>query len=353
MAVDDTDNMANHDEQAMESSFDEPGHAAARPHHDEDGLHEEQASGQDAADDADVTAFRADAEEDADAEAAAVEAQDEYQHVVAVDGEEDGVDETGQGEAPAVAASAAEDEPALFGDEPQPVEAAFAEALRISEALLFASAEPLDTAEIAKRLPEGVNAKAVLQQLQAMYQGRGVNLVKIGKKYMFQTAADLGWLMARQATEQKKLSRAALETLAIVAYHQPVTRAEVEQIRGVAVAKGTMDVLLETGWVRLRGRRKAPGRPVTYGTTEGFLVHFGLESISDLPGLDELKGAGLFDGRLPQGFGVPAPRDDSALTEDEDPLEDGDTLGEFAPEPPANEDQGDLLAQGSDDAKSA
>ena len=128
--------------------------------------------------------------------------------------------------------------------------------------------------------------------------------------------------------ETKRLSRAALETLAIVAYHQPVTRAEIEDIRGVAISKGTLDLLLETGWVRLRGRRRAPGRPVTYGTTDAFLIHFGLEAIGDLPGLEELKGAGLFDGRLPQGFGIPQPSDGAELAEDEDPLED-ETPTEF------------------------
>ncbi|NDA47515.1 MAG: SMC-Scp complex subunit ScpB [Alphaproteobacteria bacterium] len=140
----------------------------------------------------------------------------------------------------------------------------------------------------------------------------------------FRTASDLGWLLSREASEQRKLSRAAIETLAIIAYHQPVTRAEIEDIRGVAISKGTLDVLLETSWVRLRGRRKAPGRPVTYGTTDTFLLHFGLEAISDLPGLDELKSAGMFDGRLPPGFGMPTPKDDLALSEDEDPLEDGE-----------------------------
>ena len=122
----------------------------------------------------------------------------------------------------------------------------------------------------------------------------------------------------------RKLSRAAVETLAIVAYHQPVTRAEIEEIRGVTTSKGTLDVLLETGWVRLRGRRKAPGRPVTYGTTEGFLSHFGLDALADLPGLDELKGAGLIEKSLPAGFNVPMPSDDPALREDEEPLEPGD-----------------------------
>ena len=213
------------------------------------------------------------------------------------------------------------------------------EAVRIAEALLFASAEPLEEREIARRLPEGASVKETLAELKAFYAPRGVNLVRVAGKWLFRTASDLAWLMSREAVEPKKLSRAALETLAIVAYHQPVTRAEVEQIRGVAISKGTMDVLLETGWVRMRGRRRAPGRPITYGTTEAFLMHFGLETVGDLPGLDELKGAGLFDGRLPPGFGVPAPSDDLALTEDEEPLEDGDSLGEFAPEAAANEDE--------------
>jgi segregation and condensation protein B len=201
-------------------------------------------------------------------------------------------------------------------------DAAQREAMRICEALIFASVEPLSEDEMAKRLPEGVDLGAALAFLKADYFSRGVNLVRVGKKWTFRTAPDLAWVLQRERVEPKKLSRAALETLSIVAYHQPVTRAEVEDIRGVALSKGTMDVLLETGWVRLRGRRRAPGRPITYGTTEKFLLHFGLEQISDLPGLDELKGAGLFDGRLPKGFGVPQPRDDSALAEDEEPLGD-------------------------------
>jgi segregation and condensation protein B len=158
-------------------------------------------------------------------------------------------------------------------------------------------------------------------RLREDYAQRGINLVRVGRKWLFRTASDLGWILSRERTDEKRLSRAALETLAIVAYHQPVTRHEIEDIRGVAISKGTLDVLLETGWVRLRGRRRAPGRPITYGTTEQFLLHFGLEQIGDLPGLEELKGAGLFDGRLPQGFGVPQPSDALELREDEDPLE--------------------------------
>jgi len=144
--------------------------------------------------------------------------------------------------------------------------------------------------------------------------------VRVAGRWMFRTAPDMAWLLARDDQEKRKLSRAAIETLAIIAYHQPVTRADIEDIRGVAVSKGAIDVLMEAGWVRLRGRRKSPGRPVTYGTTPGFLIHFGLDLITDLPGLDELKGAGLFDGRLPLGFGIPKPDDSDALRPDEEPL---------------------------------
>jgi segregation and condensation protein B len=195
------------------------------------------------------------------------------------------------------------------------------EATRIAEALLFAASEPMDEGEIARRLAEGIDLAAVMARLREDYSHRGINLVRVGRKWLFRTASDLGWILSRERTDEKKLSRAALETLAIIAYHQPVTRHEIEDIRGVAISKGTLDVLLETGWVRLRGRRRAPGRPITYGTTEQFLLHFGLEQIGDLPGLEELKGAGLFDGRLPQGFGVPQPSDALELREDEDPLE--------------------------------
>jgi len=198
------------------------------------------------------------------------------------------------------------------------------EHLRLLEAMLFASAEPLDTATLAERLPEDMDVEAALTALQQEYATRGVNLVRIAAKWTFRTANDLSWLLSREAVETRKLSRAALETLAIVAYHQPVTRAEIEDIRGVSASKGTLDVLLETGWIRPRGRRKAPGRPLTFGTTEAFLAHFGLESLTDLPGLEELKGAGLFDGRLPAAFSMPAPSDDPALREDEEPLEEGD-----------------------------
>lgn len=218
-------------------------------------------------------------------------------------------------------------------DEVESMSEARPEELRLLEALLFAAGEPLDEKTLAARLPQGADVKATLQRLQAEYASRGVNLVRVAGKWSFRTATDLSWLLTKDSVVPRKLSRAAIETLAIVAYHQPVTRAEVEDIRGISAAKGTLDVLLETGWLRPRGRRKAPGRPVTYGTTEAFLSHFGLEALDDLPGLEELKGSGLLDGRLPPGFAVPLPSDDPALREDEDPLEPGDLDLGLAPPP--------------------
>jgi segregation and condensation protein B len=196
------------------------------------------------------------------------------------------------------------------------------EKLRIVEALLFAASEPLDEQALARHFVEGEDVKALLEELQGLYADRGVNLVRVAGKWAFRTADDLSFLLEKQAVEQRRLSRAALETLAIIAYHQPVTRAEIEEIRGVSTSKGTIDVLLETGWIKLRGRRRAPGRPVTYGTTEAFLEHFGFESIQDLPGLNELKGAGLLDSNLPPGFSLPNPDDAADLRDDEEPLED-------------------------------
>ena len=196
-----------------------------------------------------------------------------------------------------------------------------AEELRLLEAMLFASSEPLDEASLAARLRQGIDVHAALLDLQQEYASRGVNLVLINSKWTFRTAGDLAWLLSKETVETRKLSRAAIETLAIIAYHQPVTRAEIEDIRGVTTSKGSVDALLETGWIRPRGRRKSPGRPVTYGTTETFLSHFGLDAVGDLPGFEELRGSGLLDGRLPPGFSVPMPSDDPALQEDEDPLE--------------------------------
>lgn len=196
------------------------------------------------------------------------------------------------------------------------------EKLRILEALLFAASEPLDEARLAGHLTAGEDIAVLIEELRAFYAGRGVNLVKVAGKWAFRTAEDLSYLLERYATQEKRLSKAALETLSIIAYHQPVTRAEIEDIRGVTTSAGTIDILLETGWIRLRGRRRAPGRPVTYGTTDAFLVHFGLEGIKDLPGLTELRASGLLDGNLPPDFAVPEPTDVAALMPDEVALDD-------------------------------
>jgi segregation and condensation protein B len=195
--------------------------------------------------------------------------------------------------------------------------------LRILEALLFASKEPLDANSLLAYLGEGADVRALLLTLQSRYADRGVNLVRRADKWAFRTAEDLGFLLRREEQETRPLSRAALETLAIIAYHQPATRAEIEEVRGVATGKGTIDLLLEAGWIRMRGRRRTPGRPVTYGTTETFLDHFGLEALGDLPGLDELKGSGLLSNRLPATLQIPLPFE-GALRDDEDPLEPGD-----------------------------
>ena len=202
--------------------------------------------------------------------------------------------------------------------------------LRILEALLFASEEPVDLQEIRPFLSDGADIDALIDDLQARYAGRGINLVQRGSKWAFRTADDLSFLLRREENEARPLSRAALETLAIIAYHQPVTRAEIEDVRGVSISRGTLDVLMEAGWVRMRGRRRTPGRPVTYGTTDAFLDHFGLETLGDLPGLEELKGAGLLSSRVPASFQVPMPFD-GPHHEDEDPLEPDD-LGLAEPE---------------------
>jgi segregation and condensation protein B len=194
------------------------------------------------------------------------------------------------------------------------------EAERIAEALVFASAGPVSESFIAERLPRGVEVAPIMENLQRAYAGRGVNLLKIENAWAFRTASDLSFVIRTDENEVRKLSRAALEVLAIIAYHQPVTRAEIEEIRGVQTSKGTLDVLMEAGWVRFRGRRRTPGRPVTLGTTRDFLDHFGLEELRDLPGLEELKGAGLLSGRIPPNFAVPLPGGDDDLAEDEDPI---------------------------------
>lgn len=168
---------------------------------------------------------------------------------------------------------------------------------RMVEAILFASADPVSLAEIVARLPHGCDPAEALITLSRRYEGRGVNLVRVGNAYAFRTAGDLGHLMHKEVQQTRKLSRAAIETLAIVAYHQPVTRTEIEEIRGVAVSRGTVDQLMELGWIRLGRRRMTPGRPVTFVVTESFLDHFALESARDLPGLKELRAAGLLDNR--------------------------------------------------------
>ncbi len=200
------------------------------------------------------------------------------------------------------------------------------EHVRMAEALLFAAAEPLDLATLADRLPDETHIPTVLEKIKVDYETRGVNLVSVAGRWMFRTSSDLGFLMEKERVEQRRLSRAAIETLAIIAYHQPVTRAEIEEIRGVSVSKGTIDVLMEVGWVRLKGRKRVPGRPITYGTSDDFLEHFGLETVRDLPGLEELKAAGLLDARLPPGFSVPDP-DDVDLEEEEDDEDSEDLFG--------------------------
>lgn len=217
--------------------------------------------------------------------------------------------------------------------EPGITERQMREAERIAEALVFASAQPVTEAFIAERVPKGVDVSAIMARLKAFYSERGVNLVQIGSSWAFRTAGDLSFVIRADEKEPKKLSRAALEVLAIIAYHQPVTRAEIEDIRGVQTSRGTLDVLMEAGWVRFRGRRRTPGRPVTMGTTVDFLDHFGLEELRDLPGLDELKGAGLLSGRIPSNFGIPLPSMSDELTEDEDPITqlDLEELGLLAP----------------------
>lgn len=193
---------------------------------------------------------------------------------------------------------------------------------RMVEAILFASAEPVTLAELQARMPHGADPAEALVHLRKRYEGRGVNLVKVGDAYAFRTAADLGFLMRRETVEVRKLSRAAIETLAIVAYHQPVTRAEIEEIRGVAVSRGTVDQLMELEWIRLGRRRMTPGRPVTFVVTEQFLDHFGLESARDLPGLKELRAAGLLDSRPLPGQGAASDDEDEATAGQSELFED-------------------------------
>ncbi|WP_296483204.1 SMC-Scp complex subunit ScpB [Phenylobacterium sp.] len=201
-----------------------------------------------------------------------------------------------------------------------------AETERRVEALLFAAAGPLSLDDLARRLPEGSDVERAVADLQTRYAGRGVELVCVADRWRFQTAADLAFLMTVEREEPRRLSRAAQETLAIIAYHQPVTRAEIEAVRGVQASRGTLDVLLELRLVRMRGRRRTPGRPVTYGTTDAFLEHFGLSSLADLPGAADMRAAGLLSLDLPADFSVPTP---GLATPEEDPIEPGDEAPEF------------------------
>ena len=218
--------------------------------------------------------------------------------------------------------------------------------LRLLEAILFAAAQPVPERVLGERLPEDADVGAVLEHLRAQYAGRGVNLVKAGQAWALRTAPDLALLLARETEVARRLSRAAVEILAIIAYHQPVTRVEIEEIRGVGLSRGTLDMLFEQGWVRPKGRRRSPGRPVTWGTTDGFLDHFGLESLGDLPGVDELKAAGLLDAR-PAIDAVPAARPpieglddagetDAAADEPAEPLDPDDGVADFV-DPEARE----------------
>lgn len=199
---------------------------------------------------------------------------------------------------------------------------------RAIEALLFAAAGPLSAAELAYRLPEGCDVGQALAALKARYEGRGVHLAVINDRWQFRTAADLGYLMIEEREEPRRLSKAALETLAIIAYHQPVTRGEIETIRGVGLSRGTLDVLHEMNLIKLRGRRRTPGRPVTYGTTDTFLEQFSLPSLADLPGAAEMRAAGLLDLNVPADFMVPDPSSGQVL-EDAVSLEDLEEV-EFA-----------------------
>ena len=189
---------------------------------------------------------------------------------------------------------------------------------RMVEAILFACAAPVTVRELESRMPHGCDAAEVIVHLRKRYEGRGVNLSKVGDAWAMRTSPDLGFLMQKETVETRKLSRAAIETLAIIAYHQPVTRAEIEEIRGVSVSRGTVDQLLEMEWIRFGRRKMTPGRPVTFVVTQNFLGHFGLETARDLPGLKELRSAGLLENRPPPGT-VPGPGD----MDDEDDTNEG------------------------------
>ncbi len=238
-----------------------------------------------------------------------------------------------------MAAMTQSDGPPPLADAMRRIEDAFAEggerpragpsvdAMRAAEALLFAGGEPMRAAELAQKLGPEVDVAAVLMRLRRDYAGRGVELVETAAGWRFQSAPDLAGLFAETRAQPKRLPKAAMETLAVIAYHQPVTRVEIEDIRGVSLSRGSMELLLEIGWIRPRGRRRTPGRPLTFGTTDAFLAQFGLASLDALPGKDDLKGLGLLDPRAASVIEVPRPSDD--LAQDEEPLSEGEDQANF------------------------
>jgi segregation and condensation protein B len=230
-----------------------------------------------------------------------------------------------------------DDDFALEAPAPEPSAAVDIDALsRVVEALLFASTTPMDETALRNRLPTDAPLEEILAGIAAHYDGRGVNLVRVGRGWAFRTASDLAGVLRLNVTVKRKLSRAAVETMSIIAYHQPVTRAEVEEIRGVALSRGTLDTLLEAGWIQPRGRRKVPGRPLQWGTTDSFLDHFGLEDLAALPGLDDLKAAGMLDRR--PGLTSIAMQDTDG-DDDDDTADDQENL--FPLDPDAEDDAGD------------
>lgn len=238
--------------------------------------------------------------------------------------------ELGKPDEPPVAKPAAKTAPPK-PPRPAPDPERLADAVRRAEAVLFASDEPIDAATLTEALPQGIEPGDVLVKLKEHYANRGVQLVELAGKWRFQSAPDLAFLFEETREQPRALSKAALETLAIIAYCQPVSRAEIEDVRGVAVSTGTIDILMEEGWVRLRGRRRTPGRPVTYGTTDSFLIHFGLDTLDSLPGRDELRASGLLSAEIPRDFEFAgSPRDpETGELLGEDPLDDREFQPDF------------------------
>ena len=221
--------------------------------------------------------------------------------------------------------------------------------IRMAEALLFAAVEPLDEASLLARLPEDTDVPALMAELTDLYAERGIVLHQVAGGWAFRTAPDMAFLMEREKTVQRRLSRAAVETLSIIAYHQPITRAEIEEVRGVSISKGTLDVLMESGWVRLRGRKQTPGRPLTYGTTSEFLDHFGLQDIDDLPGVEELKSAGLLSAEPPPELVRDAERQAAASRGEKPATDDDDDDTEFDPDADENKETSDASTESAEE----